>query len=296
LFAGAAAPGLTAALREPQPVIGEPQVVTVQLGQTLLDIAFDHRLGFDQVVRLNPGVDVWVPEPGTEVELPTQWILPEVPREGLVINIPEMRAFDFTIGDDPEVFAIAIGDGADPTPVGRFRVGAKRRDPVWRVPLSIRAERPGLPPEVPPGEENPLGQFWMTLGQTSYGVHGTNIRWSIGRMATHGCIRLYNDQMEILYERIPPGTPVRIVYEPVKLGLLGDEIFVEAHPDIYERSPDPVDDALFRLFVFAQFGNVDSESIDRDLLRRAISEARGIPVRIGSRPPIQGPSPPPAPG
>lgn len=281
------------ALRTPDPrklppVVGAPERVTVQDGQTLLDIAFEHRLGFERVKRLNPDVDVWVPTPGTEVVLPTEFILPDAPREGLVINVPEMRIFDFTRGEDPEVFAIAIGDPVDPTPVGEFRVGAKRVDPVWRVPVSIREERPELPPEVPPGEDNPLGQHWMTLGQTSYGIHGTNIRWSIGRMATHGCIRLYNDQMSALYDRIEEGTPVRLVYEPVKLGRRGDEIFIEVHPDIYGQDRDPFTHALFRLFVLEGFGLVDVDSIDREHLRRVIDDARGVPIRIGSVPPAAG--------
>ena len=160
------------------PVLGTPRTVVIAPGDTLLDIAERDRLGFKQVVNLNPEVDVWVPVAGTRVQLPTEYILPDVPHEGLVINLPEMRLYDFTVDPErPTVLAVAIGDAVDPSPVGEFRVGAKRADPYWNVPDSIRAERPDLPAVVPPGPDNPLGDRWLTIGTTSYGIHGTNNVW-----------------------------------------------------------------------------------------------------------------------
>jgi L,D-transpeptidase ErfK/SrfK len=196
------------------PLMGEPYSVTVQPGDTLLDIAFEHRVGFEQLARLNPGVDIWLPEPGTPIEVPTRVAPPGAPPEGLVVNIPEMRLYDFTVPGEPGVNAIAIGDPEAQTPTGDFRLGLKRIFPTWHVPESIRQERPELPPAVPPGPENPLGDHWMTLGTSSYGIHGTNNRWSIGRMSTHGCIRLYGDVMRDLYDRVPEGTRVQIAAGP----------------------------------------------------------------------------------
>jgi L,D-transpeptidase ErfK/SrfK len=262
------------------PVLGEPSSDLVLADDTLLDVAYRHRLGFEAVARLNPGLHVWIPEPGQVVRLPTQYILPDEPWRGIVVNIPEMRLYDFTVSRGaPEVFAIAIGDEVDPSLHGEFKVGAKREDPAWHVPESIRLEKPELPEVVPPGPDNPLGDRWMTIGTTSYGIHGTNNAWSIGRMATHGCIRLYEDEMRRLYARIPTGTRLRIDYQPVKLGQLGGGIYVEAHPDLYSRAPEAASEALARLEALGLLAEVDVPALER-----AVREARGVPVRIGDFP------------
>jgi L,D-transpeptidase ErfK/SrfK len=199
---------------------------------------------------------------------------------GLVINVPEMQLYDFTRPDATEIYAVAIGDEMDPSLIGSFRIGAKREHPVWTVPASIRAEKPELPAVVPAGPDNPLGDYWMTIGNTTYGVHGTNNPWSIGRMATHGCIRLYNDEMARLYEHVKVGTPIRLMYESVKLGRLGDGIYVEAHPDLYAREPDRAEAALQRLEALGL-----ASAVDASKLRQAIADERGVPVRIGTLPP-----------
>jgi L,D-transpeptidase ErfK/SrfK len=261
------------------PIVGQPSRTVVGEGDTLLDIAFSFGVGFEQVVRLNPHVNVWIPEPGTPVELPTQTVLPSVPHEGLVINLPEMRLYDFRVEKGPDVIAVAVGDATDPTPLGSFRIGEKRLDPVWRVPDSIRRERPELPATVPPGPDNPLGDRWMTLGRSSYGIHGTNNRWSIGHDATHGCVRLYNRDMHALFDRTPEGTAVQVVYQPVKLGRLGDGIFIEAHPDLYGLERDLVVSTRVRLLVLG----LDT-FVDRRLVERVVREARGTPVRVGTLP------------
>jgi L,D-transpeptidase ErfK/SrfK len=246
----------------------------------VLDIAVRHHLGFERVARLNPSLDVWIPAPGARVQLPTQHVLPDAPHEGLVVNIPELQLYDFAVDRAaPEVFALAIGDEMDPSLVGSFRIGAKRENPVWNVPESIRAERPWLPAAVAPGPDNPLGPFWMTIGNTSYGIHGTNNRWSIGREATHGCLRLYNDDIARLYARTRRGTRVRIVYQTVKLGRRGAIVYVEAHPDRYLRDPERVATALARL---QAAGVDDSEALER--ARAAIDAARGEPVPVALLP------------
>jgi L,D-transpeptidase ErfK/SrfK len=261
------------------PIVGARARTVVQQGETLLDIAFSFGLGFEQVARLNRRVDVWIPEPGTRVELPTQSILPAAPPEGIVINVPEMRLYDFSVEGAPRVMAVAVGGPAHPTPEGEFRIGEKRIDPAWRVPASIRREHPELPPSVPAGPDNPLGDRWMTLGSSSYGIHGTNNRWSVGLDATHGCVRLYNRDMHELFERVAEGTPVRIVYQTVKIGRRADGIFIEAHPDLYGLVRDPVTAARVQLLVLGLDGFVD-----RDLVERAVREAQGTPVRVGTIP------------
>ncbi len=245
-------------------------------GDTLLDVAERHRLGFERVAHLNPALDPWIPEVGSRVRLPTHHVLPDAPHVGLVVNLPELQLYDYGTGEDtPEVLALAIGDELDPSLVGTFRVGKKRPNPVWHVPESIRAEKPDLPLEVPPGPDNPLGPYWLTIGNTSYGIHGTNNRWSIGREATHGCLRLYNDEIERVYARTPTGMPIRILYQTVKLGLRDSIVYVEAHPDRYRRDPDRIANAVARL---AAIGIEDEETLSG--LRTAIEQARGEPIAI----------------
>ncbi len=262
-----------------RPILGEPRTVMIADGDTLLDIAYRDRLGYQAVARLNPNVDIWVPDPGTIVRLPTQLVLPDVTEEGIVINVPEMRLFDFTVENGPEVLAVAIGDAADPTLLGDFRVGEKRVDPVWNVPKSIREEKPELPAQVPPGPDNPLGRRWMTVGQTSYGIHGTNVKWSIGRESTHGCVRLYEDTIERLYERTPKGTRLQIVYQPYKWGSDGEHVYFEAHPDIYGLLLDHLATALA---VPRALGILYAIDIER--VWQTLEEARGVPVPVGRLP------------
>jgi L,D-transpeptidase ErfK/SrfK len=287
---GALAPAAALVAAEPDPVagleqlprvVGTPQSDFVEVGDTLLDVAFRHRLGFERVVRMNPGVDPWIPNPGTVARLPTQHVMPDGPERGLVVNVPEMQLYDFTRRGETEIFAIAIGDEMDPSLIGEFRIGRKREKPAWYVPKSILAEKPELPPVVPPGPDNPLGDHWMTIGTTSYGIHGTNNRWSIGREATHGCVRLYNDDIARLYARTPQGTPIRMVYQALKLGRRGDEIWVEAHPDRYGRDPQRLENAFGRLEALGLRAYVDA-----DAMRRAVDDARGEPVAIGRVPPV----------
>jgi len=259
------------------PLVGVLRSDLIEPDDTLLDIAYRHRLGFDRVARLNPGIHHWIPAPGTVVQLPTEHILPDAPRTGLVINVPEMQLYDYTVGPEPEVFAIAIGDQMDPSLVGAFRIGRKREHPTWTVPASIRAEKPQLPAVVPPGPDNPLGDHWMTIGTTSYGVHGTNNPWSIGREATHGCIRLYNDEIARLYARTRERTPLRLVYQTVKVGQRDGTLYVEAHPDVYGREPDRLGAAFQRLYALGV-----ADFVDPLRVRRVVEEARGIPVAVGS--------------
>ncbi len=262
----------------PEP-IGERSAELVQPGGTLLDIAYQHRVGFELLTRLNPALDPWIPDPGSVVQLPKQSLPPRVAREGLVINLPEMRLYHFRGAGEPEVFHIAIGDGIDPTLLGSYRVGAKRIDPAWRVPESIRRAKPELPAVVPPGPDNPLGDRWITIGTTSYGIHGTNNPWSIGRLATHGCVRLYADEMRRLYDRTPSGTRIQILYEPYKWGREGDAILLEAHRDPYARIADPLAEALLAP---ASLGLEDALDLER--VRRVLESARGVPEPVGARP------------
>jgi lipoprotein-anchoring transpeptidase ErfK/SrfK len=164
---------------------------------------------------------------GTRVILPTQHILPDTPREGLVLNLPEMRLYYYpkpSTGKPRTVvtFPVSIGRMDWATPLGLTRVTAKVINPVWYPPASIRAEHEqegqALPPEVAAGPDNPLGQYALQLGRPGYLIHGTDRPYGIGMRATHGCIRLYPEDIQRLFEEVPVGTPVRIVNQPYKAG------------------------------------------------------------------------------
>jgi L,D-transpeptidase ErfK/SrfK len=263
-------------------VIGERGTAVIVADDTLLDVAERNDVGFDALVRLNPGVDVWMPQLGTKLTLPSLMIPPRTARSGLVLNLPEMRLYDYTRGGEPKVFPVAIGDPETPSPVGDLRVEWKAIEPVWRVPASIRAVDPDLPYEVAPGPDNPLGRHWLGIGR-GFGIHGTNNRWSIGRLATHGCIRLSNDDIAGVYARVPVGTRVRIVYQTVKLGRSGDDLLVEVHPDLYGRGIETLVQVVSQLDALGAADDVVLQN-----LTAALEEARGIPVRIGTLPPASG--------
>ncbi len=268
------APKVNSLASELPSVVGVDGAATVEGDDTLLDIAVRNDVGFDALIRLNPDMDVWMPPEGAQVSLPVRMIPPHAPHTGLVINIPEMRLYDYTQGDIPTVLPIAIGDPATPTPIGERRVLWKTQDPVWRVPESIRLRDPLLPREVPPGEDNPLGSHWLALGD-GYGIHGTNNLWSIGRIATHGCIRLQNRTVKELYARVKVRTPVHLVYQTVKLGREGQVVYLEAHRDLYSLAGDPVPSLLAHLLMLGVL-----DRVDRERLASVVSEARGVPVRI----------------
>lgn len=264
---------------ELRPVLGTIRNALIGEGDTLLDIAYRERLGFQAVERLNPDIDPWIPVPGTVVLLPTRLVLPHADAEGIVINVPEMRLYDFTEKGAPQVYALAVGDQADPSILGDFEVGPMRKEPTWYVPESIRAEDPELPAQVPAGPDNPLGSRWITIGRTSYGIHGTNTRWSIGRLATHGCLRMYEDEVQRLYDRVRSGMRIQIVYQTAKWGRDGGRIWLEAHPDLYGLEPGRVAAALEVPRALGLLGALDFARVIGTL-----EESRGIPVEVGTLP------------
>ena len=176
-------------------------------------------------------VDPWLPVVGSEIALPMQHVLPDAPRRGIVVNLADMRLYYFR--DDewpPQTFPIGIGHGVNRTPTGVTWVTARREDPTWIPPPSLRAAEPGLPAAIGPGPDNPLGAFALNLGWPNYVIHGTNRPYGIGRQVSGGCIRLYPDHIAVLFARVAVGTPVTIVDQPVKLGWFGGELYLEMHP------------------------------------------------------------------
>ncbi len=261
-------------------IIGVNKSYTIIGDETLLELARSHDLGYNEITLANPLLDPWIPNRGTSVRVPTQWILPDSARKGVVINLAEMRLYYYlNVGERRFVRTYPIGIGVDGslTPMGSYRIGLKLKNPTWYVPKSIREEEPDRPAKVPPGPDNPLGGYALNLKGTSYFIHGTNEPYGIGRQVSHGCIRLYPEDIEILFNYMEPGTLVNIIYQPVKIGQRDGEVFVEVHPDYLEREGD-----LYYYATAMLRKNRLIERVDMNSLKRAIEEQRGVPVSIST--------------
>jgi len=212
-----------------QDLIGTPTHYVTREEDTLLDIALDYDLGYVEIRASNIGIDPWLPGAGHALVLSTQHVLPDAPRRGIVINLPELRLYYFPDKGEPRTFPIGIGGEGFETPVGRTQIARKRPHPTWYPTRSEREEDAKLPAVVAPGPDNPMGEFALYLGWQGYAIHGTNRPYSIGRRDSHGCIRLYPADIETLYKLVQPGTPVTVVNQPVKLGWSAGELYLEVH-------------------------------------------------------------------
>jgi L,D-transpeptidase ErfK/SrfK len=265
-------------------LVGELQSVLARHEDTLIDIARAHGLGYHAIRNANPGVDPWLPGDGTRVLLPRLHVLPQAHRSGIVINLPEMRLYDFTLGDGQLMtYAISIGQMEWSTPLGTLSVIEKREQPAWHPPASIReafaARGEPLPAQVPPGPDNPLGEFAMRLSNPSYLIHGTNWPLGIGMRATHGCIRLAPADIEHLFSRIPVGTKVHIVNEPVKAGWSGDTLYLEAHPVLEELTePNNLTPAVHAVVAATR---ERPARVDWAAVKRVAMTRTGIPEPVG---------------
>jgi len=258
-------------------VIGSPQTYIVQKDDTLLDIARNFDLGFSEIQLPYKDLDPWVPPEGLELTIPTSWVLPEGKWNGILINIPEMRLYLFFKKISmAKTFPIGIGVTENITLTGQFYIKDKRVSPSWHIPVSLREKYEGRK-SIPPGPDNPLGSHWMGLSIKGYGIHGTNFPWAVGRLVTHGCIRLYPEDIVRLYPIVPIGTPVNIIYEPIKIGFNQGRIFIEVHEDIYHRIPDLLQFTLEKLDKMKIKNLVEVEKV-----KEAIDQKRGVPVEITS--------------
>jgi L,D-transpeptidase ErfK/SrfK len=266
-------------------LVGELGVVVTRKEDTLLDIARQHGLGYNEIAAANPGIDPWVPDERTEVVLPTAFVLPPGPREGMVINLAQMRLFYFPPprpGASAQVITHPIGIGVDiaPTPLGVTRVVRKAVDPAWYPPDSIRQRRAEegeiLPTVVPPGPDNPLGGYALYLSLPGYLIHGTNRPWGIGMRVSNGCIRLYPEDIEALFAQVPVDTRVRIVREPYLVGERDGVPVLQAFrpPDDapVEESYTPLMEDLVRRY--------PRGTVDLAKALQVAKEKRGVPTPI----------------
>ncbi|WP_404474435.1 L,D-transpeptidase family protein [Vreelandella venusta] len=262
-------------------IVGEYYTITVEdQEETLIDIARRHNIGFEEIRMANPDVSLWVPGKGTDVVIPTRYILPPAPREGVVINLSELRLYYYP-ADNPgivETYPVSVGRDGFATPVGITRTTIKVKDPAWAPPASMRREAAArgepAPAIVPPGPDNPLGRHAILLDMPSYLIHGTNRPDGVGMRASRGCIRMYPEDIESLYERLPSGTKVNLMDAPFKAGWADDgTLFVQTFPQLEENIDDsePLQDALARLNDLVQ----DQVDVSEEQVKHAIENPDG---------------------
>jgi len=264
------------------PIIGGCPRYTVKEEDTLLDIARDFDIGFNELHSLHPELATWMPTPGRNIAIPRRWILPlpsQDPRgHEVVINIAEMRLFLFNFSRELiRSYPVGIGTAKNPTPTGVFTIREKVEDPVWTVPPGLEDKYDTS--QIDPGEDNPLGRYWLGLEDSHYGIHGTNLAWSVGRASTHGCIRLYPEDISRIFPKLNPSTRVQIVYQPVKFGIRKGELMVEVHPDVYDR----IDDLTVHAYQLLQERDLLSLA-DMNKLRVALQRKSGCPVSVTASP------------
>lgn len=271
-------------------VIGEVSTTKVEPGESLLEIARQFDIGHDQIILANPSLNRWIPDVGATVTIPSSYILPPGPREGIVLNLAELRLYYFDrSAHSIYTFPVSIGDLDWRTPLGKTRVAAKQRNPTWYPPRSIREEHAeegdDLPHMIPGGDpDNPLGLFALKLGIPGYLIHGTNDRRSfgIGMRVSHGCIRLYPENIAELFDIVKVGTPVRIIDLPVKVGWLGDDLYVEIHrPLELPDEPTPAPPTIPELVDTLRHSLRKEANIDIPALARAYHLGNGIPTKVG---------------
>ena len=272
-----------------QAIVGEPQIVFADDEDTFSDLAREYGLGYDELVAANPGIDPWLPGEGTPVLLPTQYILPDVAHAGIVLNIANKRLFYFPKVADGErqtvlTYPIGIGRVGWETPLGSSTVVSKARDPQWYVPASVRQEHAEqgdpLPSVVPPGPDNPLGTRVLKLGIPGYLIHGTNQPYGVGMRVSHGCVRLYPENIEHLYDMVDVGEPVAIVNQPYLVAWHDGAVYFEAHVPLEDddvHAQQRLADAL------GEVENLASEHQVRfsmEQMRASAHEHLGVPVTL----------------
>lgn len=268
-------------------IIGAPRTYTTSYDDSLVDLARRFGLGYLEIVMANPGVDPWVPGKDVKIVLPTEHLVPEGPRDGILINLAEQRLYYFR-ADGVTVETAPVGIGAEgwATPTGRTKIVRKKINPTWHVPISIRRERPELPAVVPPGPDNPLGSHALYFDWPSYLMHGTNKPDGVGRHVSHGCLRLYPEDVSRLYGEVAIGTPVTIIDRDLKIVLVGDALWIEVHPsrkqafEVEQQGHFAVEMPRdFESRISAAAGD-NAGRIDWRVAAKAARERRGVPVQI----------------
>lgn len=269
-------------------IVGHPQWMQAQEGDDFCQIARHYDIGYFQLVEANPGVDPDKISAGTVIVIPSRFILPTVPRTGIIISLAELRLYYFPPGGKTvSIYPIGIGREDWITPLGTTKVVEKTINPIWNVPESIRKDRAKdgvyLPSCVQPGPDNPLGGYRMRLGiqKWTYLIHGTNDFRGVGRRSSSGCIRMLPEDVEILFPKVAVGTPVTIINTPYKVGWLSDKLFLEAHIPLQEQKPNGEPDFLAMKNIVLAAMKSHSGTINWKKAHKIAAQQNGTPQTIG---------------
>lgn len=268
----------------------EIAVTRAEKNETLLDVARRFSLGQVEVVRLNQELDRWLIKKDQVITLPNKRILPDSPHSGLTLNIAEYRLYYYPGNGKVYSFAHGVGRQDWKTPLGKTTIQKKVKDPVWRPPESIRREHAAngdpLPEVVPAGIHNPLGAYALYLNLPGdYRIHGTDIDkiYGIGMQITHGCVRMYPEDIETLYHMVSEGTPVYIVKQPIKVGWLDNVLYVESHPDLEGEETTLEQRLATTLALIQKANNYELPEFDQTALKAALEKQTGNPTAIYER-------------
>jgi len=271
-------------------LIGEISLYRSGYQDTFIDIGRIHNVGYEELRIANPDVDPWLPGEGSVVTLPTEFILPATERKGLIVNVAEFRVYLYLEHAGQQVVATmpaSVGRMDWATPVGLTGITAKKEKPSWYPPESVRQEYAEdgreLPNVVPPGPDNPLGDYALRLGLPGYLIHGTNRPAGVGMRVTHGCIRLFPEDIAWLFPQVEEGTPVRIVNQPIKFGWRGDALYLEVHPPLESGDEES---AFSMTDVTREYVRATREMparADWEQIASVFTARSGVPVRVGQK-------------
>jgi L,D-transpeptidase ErfK/SrfK len=272
-------------------LVGDLSSVSVKPGDTLIGITQRHDLGSLQMLSANPHIQSTTIELGTHISIPSLYVLPPLPfRRGIVINIPELRLYYFTPDGYVMTYPLGIGRQDWRTPIGETKVIGKKEKPIWHVPKSIKQHTltmfgVELPDEVPPGPENPLGEHALYFAIPGYLLHGNNLPWSIGQFSSSGCVRMYNEDVAILYKEVDMDTPVFIIHQPYKAGWRAGKLYLEVHPPIQDKEGLYAKTTISAVDVLRQTAREHANAlIDWAKVDQVIKDQTGIPAQVGYDP------------
>lgn len=274
-------------------LVGELQYIEAKYEDTLLILGRRYSIGYEEMLAANPGVNPWLPGEGTRILIPSRYVLPDAPRVGIVVNLPEHRLYYFPPvkpGEQPTVqtYPVSTGKVDRKTPMGLTKIVDKRANPIWYPTESIRSEHAArgepLPKWVPAGPDNPLGEFAMRLGfgDGTFLIHGTNKPAAVGMEVTHGCIRMFPEDIEQFFKVVPVQTPVRIVYQTAKMGWGEDGLYMQTYkvPDAIENSANEGLTSITRALVAATQSK--SANINWEEAERVFNTGSGVPMKVAS--------------
>jgi len=255
-------------------VIGAPQRHVVKKGEDLLDIARRYDLGWTEIGAMYRGWDPFLPPAGADMLIPTLWIAPTGYSAPIVVDTGEMRLFYF-VKNGTQVYTYPIGMGVLDyiTPTGNFYVNQKKVNPDWHIPKHLQAKY-GMA-VMPAGPDNPMGAFKLGLNWGDYGIHGCNLPWAVGRLVSHGCTRLYPEDIQKLFNMVPMGTKVEYIYEPALIGFRQGHVYLSVHDDVYYKIPSMI---LHVLRMLEQRGL--AEQVDTQKVMQTVEEQTGMPMDI----------------